>query len=174
MLGLADRTFRALVARGGLEKVILCQRVVRYRVEDIQRLAAPHATPLPPRVLGAVAPVPPVEAEPGPQRQADGVRHQRTTSGQRDQQGTCRVRRIVWPVANVQGPVTGDKHVLEVKGQQWVHETFLVPLVMQGRSTAELAGASVNAFDAWQSTGAITPRALARTQRGSFHCPLMR
>lgn len=49
MLGLADRTFRAYVAAGHLEKVHLGARVVRYRVADLRAIAAPNPSVWPDR-----------------------------------------------------------------------------------------------------------------------------
>ncbi len=83
-------------------------------------------------------------------------------------QDSRRVRRVVRPSADVQRPKIGDQRVLEVKGQQWVHETLFVPLVVQGRSTAELAGAPAHVFASWQWTGKIKQQDRARNQGGDF------
>ena len=79
-----------------------------------------------------------------------------------------KVRRVVRPSADVQRPKIGDQRVLEVKGQQWVHETLFVPLVVRGRSTAELAGAPAHVFASWQWTEKIKQQDRARNQGGDF------
>ena len=79
-----------------------------------------------------------------------------------------KVRRVVLPSADVQRPIIGDQRVLEARGQQWVHETLFVPLVVRGRSTAELAGVPAHVFASWQWTGKIKMQDLARNQGGDF------
>ncbi len=86
MLGLADRTFRALVARGDLPKVVLLSRVARYRVEDVRRLAAPQPAAWPGVACGQATP----PAEPESRRQrgeqapcSNGARPHRVASGRR-------------------------------------------------------------------------------------------
>lgn len=50
ILGISPRSLRVIVARGDLEKVILSSRIVRYRVEDLRAMAAPHPAAWPPRL----------------------------------------------------------------------------------------------------------------------------
>lgn len=72
ILGMRDRSFRTFVAGGGLEKVTLCERIIRYRVEDIRAIAAPHPAAWPARV-----------ANPEPTPPAGGARPHRIASGRR-------------------------------------------------------------------------------------------
>lgn len=77
MLGLADRTFRALVAHGDLPKVTLLSRVARYRVEDIRRLAAPRPAAWPDRTAR------PTPASPAGGADRRGARPPGVASGRR-------------------------------------------------------------------------------------------
>ncbi|MDA8332043.1 MAG: hypothetical protein M0027_12765 [Candidatus Dormibacteraeota bacterium] len=86
MLGLADRTFRALVARGDLPKVTLLSRVARYRVEDIRGLAGPRPAAWPAGMAGEQA-IPSADTEPTsrptPEADRSGARPHRLGSGRR-------------------------------------------------------------------------------------------
>lgn len=85
------------------------------------------------------------------------------------------VRRVIRPSAEVERATIGDRHVLETresdqdgnpKVRRWTHETLFVPLVVEGRSTAELAGASANVFGYWKRFGKVSPRDSAHNRQG--------
>ncbi|HUY08844.1 MAG TPA: hypothetical protein VMW80_05265 [Candidatus Dormibacteraeota bacterium] len=88
--------------------------------------------------------------------------------------GLVKVRRVIRPSAEVRRPTVGDKRLLEVdevdkdgevKVRRWMHETLFVPLMVNGRSTAELAGAPAHQFASWQQDGKVSKRDAARHQQ---------
>lgn len=72
--------------------------------------------------------------------------------------------RLVRPSAEALEPTVGAVRILETRGRRWVHETLFVHLVVDGRSTAELASASHYRFMSWWSPGIFPERDNASNQ----------